>query len=298
MNGTNNESENSENVNSSNTDKPKGDTVISINNNTDDGQETLTNSNIPPITSAPETSSQPKETHRLTDQAVISLSKTSTLVKAEAKNQSHHKRRPKPKGKHYRPIPKPPANQPISAQPKSRKSAFVTVTHGIRKIKETCHHKCKICDVVSDSQAAANAHYRAKHPPLKCPDCTQTFNNPCLLRCHKYNHRDLWFPCCTCNKNFAFESDLNNHRLKHRCHPGHQCNHRIDTGICGKSFMLRVILINMPKYMMDTSISASNAVILPWTNGICVPTNILIRTWNVTSVQMPPVCDDLNTILK
>ena len=203
---------------------------------TDGCQETLTNNTIPPNTPAPETSNQPKETHRLTDQTVTSLSKTSTLVKAEAKNHSHHKQRPKPKGKHHRPIPKPPANQPTFTQPISRKSAFVTVTHGIRKIKKTCHHKCKICDVVSDSQAAANAHYRAKHPPLKCPDCTQTFNNPCSLRCHKYNHRDLWFPCCSCNKNFTFESDLNNHRLKHRHHPGHQCNHRVDTGICGKWF--------------------------------------------------------------
>ena len=31
----------------------------------------------------------------------------------------------------------------------------------------------------------------------------------------------------------------NNRRLKHRCHPGHQCNHEANGGICGKWFFAK-----------------------------------------------------------
>ena len=132
----------------------------------------------------------------------------------------------------------PPVDKDIAPEisVKSAKSAFVTVTHGIRKIKHLCHYKCKLCDTVSDSQAGANAHYHNSHPQLSCDKCNQIFNNPCSLRCHLYNHKELKFPCCSCDKCFVFESDLNNHCLKYRRHPGHQCNHHVQHGICGKWF--------------------------------------------------------------
>ena len=160
-------------VSGSNVKKPTGNFVIGTNNK----------ANI--------SNTAQKTDHELHADTTTVTSRT-TLVKDEQRNFGHHKRRPKPKGKHHRPTPKPPADheQSASVHSKSRKSAFVTVTHGIRKIKKIRHYKCNIWDVVSDSQAAANAHYRAKHPPLKCPNCTQTFNNPCSLRRHEYNHRE------------------------------------------------------------------------------------------------------------
>ena len=133
--------------------------------------------------------------------------------------------RPKPKGKYFRPQqidrPDPGTEAPI----KPAKSAFITVTHGLRKIKKLHHYKCKLCNIISESQATANAHYRTTHPQLSCEECKQLFNNPCSLRRHLYHHKELKYPCHSCDKYFAFESNLNNHCLKHRRHLGHQCNH-------------------------------------------------------------------------
>ena len=228
-------------VSSNNVKKPTGNFVISTNNKSNTPNIShKTAADLQPDMSETAPDNQLNDTQQTFHQTTNVTSRT-TLIRDDQRNSGHHKRRPKPKGKHHRPTPKPPTDheQLPSAHSKSRKSAFVTVTHGIRKIKKIRHYKCNICEVVSDSQAAANTHYRAKHPPLKCPNCTQTFNNPCSLRQHKYNHKELRFPCHSCSKSFAFESDLNNHRLKHRCHPGHQCNHHMDTGVCGKWFFAK-----------------------------------------------------------
>ena len=93
--------------------------------------------------------------------------------------------------------------------------------------------------MVTDSQALANKHYHKNHPPLKCPNCEQLFNNPCSLQRHKYSHLELKFPCRSCSRSFPFESDLINHRLKHRRHPGHQCNHQSKGTVCRKWFFVK-----------------------------------------------------------
>ena len=111
--------------------------------------------------------------------------------------------------------------------------------HGLRKPRKTRHFKCNICSVVTDSQALANKHYRMNHPPLKCPNCVQLFNNPCSLQRHKYSHLELKFPCRSCNRSFPFESDLTNHHLKHQRHPGHQCNHQVQGTVCRKWFFVK-----------------------------------------------------------
>ena len=77
-------------------------------------------------------------------------------------------------------------------------------------------------------------HYRSTHPPVSCPECSMVFNNPNSLRRHKYKHLPVNFPCCSCGKSFPFESDLAGHRLKHRQHPGYQCNHEVNSTVCGK----------------------------------------------------------------
>ena len=80
----------------------------------------------------------------------------------------------------------------------------------------------------------ANRHYRSNHPPMSCSECSMVFNNPNSLHQHKYKHLPMNFPCHLCGKSFPFESDLAGHRLKHRRHPGYQCNHKLNGTVCGK----------------------------------------------------------------
>ena len=143
------------------------------------------------------------------------------------KSYGHHKRRPKHKGKHY--CPKPASTDEMVIEPKKKpsKSEFVTVTHGIKKTKKIRRFRCKLCSVITESQAAANKHYRLNHPPIKCTDCDAVFNNPNSLRRHKYTHLEMNYLCRSCGKRYPFESDLANHRLKHRRNPGHMCNHDV-----------------------------------------------------------------------
>ena len=111
----------------------------------------------------------------------------------------HHKHCLKRKGKHCRlPIPldtQDKKNSQTKTEPKKARSEFVTVTHGVHKIKKVQRFKCQMCKDVSTSQAEANKHYKLNHPPLPCPQCSLTFLNPCSLRRHKYSHVSLKFFC-------------------------------------------------------------------------------------------------------
>ena len=144
--------------------------------------------------------------------------------------QNIDKHKCRPRGKHK--CPKLPSPMPTSdtddrsSSKPTIKLEFITVTHGLRKLRKTRHFKCNISSMVTDSQALANKHYHKNHPPLKCPDCDQFFSNPCSLHRHKYSHPELKFPCRSWGRCFPFESDLLNHYLKHRRHPRHQCNHQ------------------------------------------------------------------------
>ena len=84
-----------------------------------------------------------------------------------------------------------------------------------------------------------NLHYRKNHPPVSCTVCHRMFNNPCSLRRHKYIHLEQKHHCRTCNKFFAFDSDLSSHKLKHRRHPGFQCQKKVDGQICGKWYFAK-----------------------------------------------------------
>ena len=162
-----------------------------------------------------------------------------TMTPNLADSHFHHKRRPKNHGKHFRPRPLDDQNKDSSQSSpnKKTKSEFVTVTHGIRRIKKVRKFKCKICHIAHESQAKANSHYRESHPLLNCNTCNKTFNNPNSLRRHSYQHASKkTYPCRNCNKVFPFESDLAGHRLVHRCNPGHMCNHDDNGKICGKWF--------------------------------------------------------------
>ena len=145
-----------------------------------------------------------------------------------------HKRKPKPHGKHTRPVPPKSDSEHDDNQDKHNetktKSEFVTKTFGIIHWKKKCKISCPLCKYPAYSQAEANQRYKANHPPLRCSKCSQMFNNPCSLCRHFYSHNEGRFPCRNCSKTFPFESDLNAHRLKYRRHPGFMCSSDVRNG--------------------------------------------------------------------
>ena len=224
-----------------NTDSSLNREVIGINNTKINTNAMGTNANIADTSGT----TIPKSTD--TDTKKNSTGITSETHRAELdvkpKLVSHHKKRPKSRGKHVRPqIPPPPQeeHEPPEKPKKSTKPEFVTVTHGLRKVKKKRKYKCNICSFMTDTQASVNNHYRSTHPPIKCSDCSKIFNNPNSLKRHTYSHTvSTKYPCCTCGKVFPFESDLFYHRFKHRCNPGFMCNHEVNRGICGKWFFTK-----------------------------------------------------------
>ena len=149
----------------------------------------------------------------------------------------HHKRKAKPHGKHFWP----PSTSASTSKSKaeSTKPCFIMVIHGLKKSKKHRKFRCKLCQNVADSQANANKHYKDTHPPVNCQECAMVFSNPSSLCQHKYTHLDKKFCCRNCNKYFLFESNLAGHRLKHRHHPGFQCNHSQNGSVCGKWYFAK-----------------------------------------------------------
>ena len=168
------------------------------------------------------------------------VSKNGSTISNQQMTETHHKRKAKIHGKHYRPTPVVPAVLKASAElTESSKLRFITVTHGLKKSKKHRKFHCKLCQHVTDSQASANKHYKENHPPVCCNKCNMLFSNPCSLRHHKYTHLEKKFSCRNCNKLFPFESDLASHRLKHRRHPGFQCSHNQNGSVCGKWYFAK-----------------------------------------------------------
>ena len=154
------------------------------------------------------------------------------------KTYSYHKRKPKPTGKHHRPVP--PSDPPVTDSSTPKKPEFVTQEFGILKRKKKRKLTCPMCKHPSYSQAEANHHYKTNHPPLKFSKCDQLFNNPCSLRRHFYSHtKEEPHTCRNCGCNFACESDLSAHRLKYCRHPRFMCNHDINGKVCGKWFFAK-----------------------------------------------------------
>ena len=172
--------------------------------------------------------------------------KGASSISNASKTYSYHKRKPKPTGKHHRPVPPPdpPINDADVVSPAnvttSKKQEFVAQEFRLLKRKKRHKLSCPMCKHPSYSQAEANHHYRTNHPPLKCSKCDLLFNNPCSLRHHFYSHtKEEPLTCHNCGRNFAFESDLSAHRLKYGRHPRFMCNHDDNGKVCGKWFFAK-----------------------------------------------------------
>ena len=87
----------------------------------------------------------------------------------------------------------------------------------------TCTFRCQQCAFRSDMQGKMNDHFRSSHPPVKCPECDDTFTTPNTLARHRYTHGELTKVCRDCDKKFAFAHELKIHRFSHRRHPAFKC---------------------------------------------------------------------------
>ena len=127
------------------------------------------------------------------------------------------------------PTPTPPPS-PDKPKPKGK---FSTTEHKLIKHKPTRFFKCPICGMHKSTVSKLNAHFKRRHPPLKCNDCDQVFHTPSSQARHKYSHAEPRHPCNDCGKKFYFPGELKQHRTTHLKVAMHACNH----GTCQRRFM-------------------------------------------------------------
>ena len=90
--------------------------------------------------------------------------------------------------------------------------------------------KCKFCEVVKHSQKDLNNHHKETHGKLNCPNCDEVYDTPSGLHRHSYRHKELKFKCSKCGDKFPFQSQLDDHLIKHIDKRAHSC------GSCTKKF--------------------------------------------------------------
>ena len=121
-----------------------------------------------------------------------------------------------------------------TSTPGSPKGRLVVKTHGLRKMgpeeRQDKQFKCTSCEFRGYSQASASVK---NHGVVYCETCGKECPNPHALKRHEYVHsEDKQYVCKNCKESFFFESELKNHRVKHRTGKSFFCMY---TG-CGKTF--------------------------------------------------------------
>ena len=124
-----------------------------------------------------------------------------------------------------------------TSTPGSPPGRLAVRTHGIRKMgpeeRQDKQFHCTDCNFKGYSRASVSDHYIKTHGVVHCRTCGKQCPNPHALKRHEYIHADnKQHVCITCNESFFFESELKNHRVKHRTESSFFCMH---TG-CGKTF--------------------------------------------------------------
>ena len=124
-----------------------------------------------------------------------------------------------------------------TSAPGSPPGRLAVRTHGIRKMgpeeRQDKRFNCPNCNFKGYSRASVSDHFSKTHGVVYCKTCGKQCPNPHALKRHEYIHaNDKQHVCKTCNETFFFESELKNHRVKHRSKSSFFCMH---TG-CGKTF--------------------------------------------------------------
>ena len=83
--------------------------------------------------------------------------------------------------------------------------------------------KCKFSDAVEHSQKDLNNHHKQSHGRFSCPDCDEVYDTPSGLHRHSYRHKELKFKCSKCGDKFPFQSQLDDHLIKHVDKRAHSC---------------------------------------------------------------------------
>ena len=123
------------------------------------------------------------------------------------------------------------------AKPKTTqtKGTFTMKRHGLPKPTpdpRLFHCPFEGCERSTNTAGELNAHYRRRHPPVKCPICGREFDTPSSLNKHKYTHNTPKHVCDHCGECFHFKSQYDSHVRKHLKNPSFQC---MSNG-CGKWF--------------------------------------------------------------
>ena len=120
-----------------------------------------------------------------------------------------------------KPVPKLPT--PSTSKDGASQGTFKTQSYGLKKSKKVRKFGCQMCDVVCASTKELIKHHQCKHNILYCDVCSKAFNNPSSLVGHQYSDKELRFKCDDCDQHFAFESNLQTHRISHRTLLSHCC---------------------------------------------------------------------------
>ena len=189
------------------------------------------NANLMPIGGATETAQMNLERETLPDQQETLLPEPPAYQTTD-KSADNENNQSAPTGGDDLPTTSDGGAKPKTTQ---KKGTFTMKKHGLPKPTPTprlFHCPFEGCERSTNTAGELNAHYRRRHPPVKCSICGREFDTPSSLNKHKYTHNTPKHVCDHCGECFHFKSHYNSHIRKHLKNPSFQC---MSSG-CGKWF--------------------------------------------------------------